>query len=191
MSTIADDVRNILILEAFATEATKLAAIRRRSLDERARKQLNEEGIAPSWELPNVAKVTLALTKQALFVADVDKLTAWMGARRPEAVEQVAQLKPGAAAQLVGTLIIDGDVAVDPETGEIVPGIGVRKGGQPKSLSVVQADGVKAVVAAQVAQMLTTAHPAIAGPVEQPSAPDSPWVPAGDPWAAFTPAVPA
>lgn len=184
--SIADDARTILMLEAFAEEAKRLAGERRVRLSERARKQLADDGIAPSWTLPEVAKVTLGTTKTAPYVADMAKLTAWVAAKHPSELEQT--VRAAFVTRLLGQVQICGEVVADPETGEIVPGIAVRKGGLPGNLSIKAEPGIKPAMAEMVTAMLATAHPAIAGPVEEaPPAPDDPWLPSGDPFAAFPP----
>lgn len=182
--SIADDARTILLLEAFADEAKRLAGERRASLSARARKQLAEDGIAPSWSLPEVAKVTLGTTKTAPYVADMAKLTAWVAAKHPVQMEQ--SVRPAFITGLLSGLAVEGDVAVDRATGEIVPGIGVRQGGLPANLSIKAEPGVKAELAGLVTQMLATAHPELtAGGEPALPAPDDPWLPSGDPFAAF------
>ena len=182
--SIADDAKTILLLEAFADEAKRLAAERRAGLSERARKQLLEDGIAPSWHLPKVAKVVLGVTKDAAYVADMAKLTAWVAAKHPEQMER--SVRPAFVSGLLAGLALEGDVAVDRVTGEIVPGIGVRQGGLPANLSIKAEPGVKAELAELVTQMLATAHPELsAGAKPAIPAPDDPWLPSGDPFAAF------
>lgn len=186
--TIKDDVRNILVLEAFAAEATRIAADRRAALNETARRHLEAEGVAPSWTLPGIAKVGLSFSKPATVVADAAKLTAWIIAKRPELTEQITRVRPAEQAAFIAGLDTQDGVPVDRETGEIVPGVEVRPGGQPKSLNVVPDAEVKATLSGQVAQMLATAHPAIIGESAAAAVlPADPWVAAGDPWAAFTP----
>lgn len=182
--SIADDAKSILLLEAFADEAKRIAGQRRAALSERARKELLEDGIAPSWHLPKVAKVVLGVTKEAAYVADADKLTAWIASRHPHQLVQT--VRPAFVTHLVASVVVEGDVAVDKETGEIVPGIGVRHGGLPASLSIKAEPGVKAELAELVTQMLATAHPDLtAGTEPALPAPDDPWLPSGDPFAAF------
>ena len=184
--SIAEDAKSILMLEAFAEEAKRLAGERRLRLAERARKQLEDDGIAPSWTLPEVARVTLGTTKTAPYVTDIEKLTAWVAAKYPD--ELLTVIRPAFATRLLGMVRVCGDVVADPETGEIVPGVGVRQGGLPDKLSIRAEPGIKPAMAEMVTAMLATAHPAIAGPVEEaPKAPDDPWLPSGDPFAAFPP----
>lgn len=182
--SIADDVRAVLLLEAFADEAKAIAAQHRAALNERARRELDNDGIAPSWNLPAVAKVTLGVTKAAPFVADPAKFTAWVAARYPDEMEQA--IRSAFAARFLTSLAIEGDCAVDKETGEIVPGIGVRRGGLPANLTVKADPGIKAELAEFATQMLAAAHPAIGPAQEAPVCPPAdPWIPSGDPFAAF------
>ena len=188
---IAEETRNIIALEALADEAKRIAAGKRDALAIEARRQLTDSGVAPSWAVPEVAKVTLGLTKTAAFVADEAKLTAWMEARHPARVETTRQIRSPFLTQFLSGLAHEGEQAVDRETGEIVPGVAVRKGGQPASLSIKAEPEVKRTIAATVGLMLATAHPAIVG-AREPDLPAvaEPWIPAGDPFAAF-PAAPA
>lgn len=181
--SIADDTRTILLLEAFADEARRLASERRAALTVRARKQLETEKIAPAWHLPQVAKVTLGVTKAAAFIADAAKFAAWVAARFPDQMEQT--IRPAFSDQLLKSLALEGESAVHLETGEIVPGIAVRKGGQPANLSVKPEPGIKHELAATVARMLATAHPEIVATDKALPAPNDPWIPSGDPFAAF------
>lgn len=186
--SIADDAKTILLLESFADEARRLAGERRAALAERARKQLETDGIAPTWRLPEVATVTLTVTKTAAYVADEAKLLDWVYAKHPNEIEEVVRVRSAFLGQLLASVVVEGDVVADPETGEIVPGIGVRHGGRPDKLSIRAAAGVKAGMAELVTQMLATAHPAIAAQAQDATPrPDDPWLPTGDPFAAFPP----
>lgn len=182
--SIADDTKKVLLLEAFADEAKRIAAEHRAALTERARKQLAEDGIAPSWNLPQVAKVTLGVTKTAAYVSDAAKLARWVEFNHPDEMESV--VRGAFLARLLASVVVEGDVAVDKETGEIVPGIGVRRGGLPANLTIKPEAGVKQDLAGLVTQMLATAHPELtAGTEKELPAPDDPWLPSGDPFAAF------
>lgn len=190
----ADMVKNILVLEEFAAEAKKLAAVQRLQLDEQARKELAEHGTAPTWRMPEIAQVVLPLSKQKIEVSNPEQLLAWVQHRHPGEVETVTTTAIRASFLTVLTggsaLKVDGDVVVDPDTGEIVPGLSVRKGGQPGTLRITAEPGVRAVVGAAVAEMLGTAHAAIAGPVVDGEAlpePESSFAASGDPFALFPP----
>ncbi len=184
--TLADDTRAILVLEAFAAEAKRLADAKRAELASAARAQLDRDGVAPSWTLPAIAKVTLGLTRETIEIADSDKLLAWVQQRNPAEVEQLSRVRPAYVNALLGQVKAEGDLVVWLETGEIVPGLTVRTGGKPKSLTITPQPGIKAAVAAGVAEMLGTAHAAITAPADTASAVDAE-IGAGDPFALFPP----
>ena len=188
----ADIVRNILVLEAFAAEAKTIAARHRARLAETARTELEQEGTAPSWRLPDVARVVLPVSQQQIVVTDSAALQAWVEHHNPEEIEEVTTRKVRASyvTVLLGEVIAEGTAAVWKQTGEIVPGITVRPGGQPGALTITAEKGVKAYVADTVSAMLGTAHAAItATPTDEPvPAVDDPWSAVGDPFALF-PAV--
>jgi len=184
--TLADDTRAILVLEAFAAEAKRIADAKRAELTAQARAQLARDGVAPSWTLPAIAKVTLGLTRETVEVSDSDKLLAWVQQRNPSEVEQQPRVRPAYLNVLLGQVKVDGDLVVWAETGEIVPGLAVRPGGKPKGLTITAQPGIKAAVAAGVAEMLGTAHAAITAPDPGGASVDAEVGP-GDPWALFPP----
>jgi hypothetical protein len=192
MTSRSDIVKNILVLEEFAAEAKKLAAAQRLKLDEQARTELAEQGTAATWRLADIATVVLPLSKEKIVVSDGDALLKWVEHRHPGEVEKVTttRVRPSFLTVITGTMKVDGDVVVDPDTGEIVPGLAVTKGGVPGTLRITAEPGVKAVVGAAVAEMLGTAHAAIAGPVvdgETLPAREATFAASGDPFALFPP----
>lgn len=76
-------VQEVLRLEGLADAAKRRAAEHRAALDADARAELEREGTAPSWRLPDIGTVALAVSKQAPVVADIEALTAWCLARYP------------------------------------------------------------------------------------------------------------
>jgi hypothetical protein len=188
----ADMVKNILVLEEFAAEAKKLAAAQRLLLDEQARTELTEQGTAATWRLADIATVVLPLSKQKIVVSDEAALLKWVTHQHPEEVEKVTttRVRPSYVTVLTGSMKVADDVVVDPDTGEIVPGLAVVKGGVPGTLRITAEPGVKAVVGAAVAEMLGTAHEAIAGPVvdgETLPETEASFAASGDPFALFPP----
>lgn len=163
----ADMVRNILVLEQFAAEAKRLAGLQRDQLAAEARLELRQHGTAPTWRMPDVASVVLPVSKQAVEVGNAEALLDWVAHRYPEEVEEVTtrRVRPSFITVLTGSMKVADDVVCHPETGEIVPGLAVREGGVPGNLRITAEPGVKAVVATAVAEMLGTAHAAIAAPV--------------------------
>ncbi|TDC48847.1 hypothetical protein E1258_27630 [Micromonospora sp. KC207] len=147
-------VQEVLRLEGLADAAKKRAAEHRAALDADARAELEREGTAPSWRLPDIGTVALAVSKEAPVVADIEALTKWCLARYPGEVETVHQIRASFQTALLGRVVCDGDVVVDPGTGEVVPGMAVRLGGMPQSLSIRPSRDARAVYAAAGAQML-------------------------------------
>lgn len=149
-----DRVREILRLEGLADAAKKRAAEHRAALDAEARTELEQHGTAPSWRLPDIGTVTLPLTKEAPVIADIEALTKWCLERHPDEVETVHQVRASFQAALLARVVCDGDVVVDPATGEIVPGVAVRVGGVPQSLSIRPSRTARAAYAAAAAELL-------------------------------------
>jgi hypothetical protein len=153
-----DRVREILRLEGLAAAASARAAAVRAALQDEARAEYAREKTAPSWRMPDVATVSLAISKETIVVSDADALITWVKERHPHQIRTVTteQIWPGFQTQLLADCVPtdDGDRAVDPKTGEIVPGVAVRKGGEPKSLSITAARAVKETFAAYGAQLL-------------------------------------
>lgn len=147
-------VQEVLRLEGLADAARKRAAVHRGVLDTEARAELEQHGTAPSWRLPDIGTVALAVSKEAPVVCDLAALTQWCLVRYPSEVETVPQLRAGFPAALAQRVVCEGDVVVDPRTGEIVPGMTVRPGGVPQTLSIRASRDARTVYAAAAEQLL-------------------------------------
>lgn len=124
--------RRVLLLEAAAAECRNRAAQVRADLDLDARAELAEQGTAPTWRLADMGTWSLPVSKEAPIVVDGAALTAWCKRRYPGEVMEV--VNPPFLSALLLRLTPSGEVVVDPATGEIVPGLGVRPGGIPQTL---------------------------------------------------------
>jgi hypothetical protein len=133
-------------LEALADAAKAAAGRHRAELEESARVELAEQGTAPTWRLPGIGTVGLSVSREAAVVADAGAWTSWVAGRHPD--EIVQQVRPTSERALLGRLVVDGDVVVDPGTGEIVPGLSVRPGGMPGRLTVRLTPDAKAAALA-------------------------------------------
>jgi len=194
MSSRADTVKAILVLEAFAEEAKRVAGEHRARLGEQAIAELEKQGTAPTWRLVDIARVTLPLSKQKIDVSDPDKLLTWVEARHPDEVEVITttRVRREFVDALLAYLVVVDDTVMHPETAEIVPGLKVRPGGIPGTLTITAEKGVKTVVAATAREMLGTAHAALVAPiVNGETAPAEPatFSADGDPFALFPPAA--
>lgn len=149
----ADAVKAIVWLDQVAARAKLEAAAIRAAIEADAKAELAEQGTAPTWRLPDLGTVALSVSHEAVVVADEDAFTKWVAERYPTEVVQVLRVRPawragfldraGAYPAAVGEL-----VAVDPETGEIVPGLVVRPGGQPVGITIRPSTEAKQVYAA-------------------------------------------
>lgn len=124
--------RRVLLLEAAAAECRNRAAKVRADLDADARAELEEQGTAPTWRLADMGTWSLPVSKEAPVVTDGAALTAWVKQRYPGEVVEV--VNPPFLGALLLRLSPAGEHVIDPGTGEIVPGLGVRPGGIPQTL---------------------------------------------------------
>ena len=121
---------------AVADEARARGALARESLDMQARQELTRDGIAPTWRIPGVGTVPLALSADRVDVADEAAYTEWVAASHPTEVETIvttrvrpafdAHLRAGAAKR---------SAACD-EQGQAIPGLAFVAGGTPKGISI-------------------------------------------------------
>jgi hypothetical protein len=161
-----EQTRQVLLLEAAAAELKARAALVRADLAAAARKEHEEQGSAPTWRFQDVGTWTLPLSQQSVYVSNDAALLAWV-ADRPgfdptEAIETTVRLRPWYVAELLRLVqVADGQV-IDDE-GTIVPGLAIRAGGVPGTLSF-RADPLAKVLAGQAAGKLVGELVAGGGP---------------------------
>lgn len=124
--------REVLVLEAAAGQLRERAKTVRLQLDADARAELEEHGSAPTWRLADLGTWSLPVSKEAPTIADRVALTEWVARRYPTEVIQV--VNPAFQSALLARLAVAGESVIDPLTGEVVPGLGVRPGGLPQTL---------------------------------------------------------
>lgn len=147
-----------------AREASERARWAREALEEQARREYAEQGVAPSWRIPEVATVGLAVSRDRIEVCDEPALIEWARGREPGWL--ITVVKPHALAGMIGSFVgdpVDGCV-YDPDQdlgpGGIrvpVPGLRFRPGGQPRSIGVRPEAGARrefSALAAQVADRI-------------------------------------
>jgi len=157
----ADILHQVIRLEAAAAAARFKADILRELLNRDAIAEFEEQGTAPTWRTPS-ATVSLPVSKTRAVVSDPDAVLRWVRTRHPS--EVVEQVRPAFARALPGLLKVSGDVVIDPETGEVVPGMAVAEGGIPGSLRIVPTDEAKARIASEAADMLAAVEAALDEP---------------------------
>lgn len=150
----SDRLQQILRLEALAAAAKSAAADHRAELNAEAAAEFEQHGTAPTWRLADLGTVTLPVSKEAAYVAAPQAFVDWCMTRYPSEVETIAQVRPAFQAALFARLHLEGDSAVDTATGEEVPGLAVRPGGIPKSLSIRPSAEAGVVFAEAGRQML-------------------------------------
>ena len=145
----ADDIRLAMLWEQVARAARDRAAVHRQGLADQAAAEV-AAGVVPTWRLPDLATVTLPVSREAPIVTDPAALAAWCERHHPTEVETLRQVRASYLPALLSALECDGDVVCDPDTGEVIPGLGVRPGGQVGALSIRPAAGVRDVLAREV-----------------------------------------
>lgn len=138
----AEMTRRVLLLEAAARQCKDRAAKVRADLDADAKAELEEQGTAPTWRL-DIGTWSLPVSKEAATITDGAVLVQWVKRRYPSEVVEV--VNPAFQSALLSRLSTAGEVVVDPATGEVVPGLGVRPGGVPQSLRFRPAGDAQAV----------------------------------------------
>lgn len=164
----AEKIRQILTWETVAAKAQALAAELRAQLDEDARAELVGQGTAPRWDVPGLATATLAVTKPSVVVADQTALTTWMVSRRPDEVELA--IRPTSLRALLRQVDADGDLIYLRDGGEVVPGLEVRPGGEPKALTIRADPAGAAQINAEADDIMT----ALAAALDEPPGVDNP-----------------
>jgi len=142
--------RQVLLLEAAAAQLKVRAASVRADLNADARAELAEQGTRPTWRT-EMGTWSLPVSEEAATVTDGAQLARWVKQRYP--TEIVETVNPAFQTALLARLQPNGDVVVDPSTGEVVPGLGVRPGGVPLTLRF-RADATAQAVAADAAKQL-------------------------------------
>jgi len=142
----AEIVRGVLIWEQVAAAAKERAGEFRERLNADARAEFDEQGTAPTWRLPDIGAVTLPVSVETPYVADMEALQKWAADRYPAEVETVVQLRPEFVAGLTARVIVDDGQVIDQTLGEVVPGFGVRAGGIPKALSIRPTPAAKSMI---------------------------------------------
>jgi hypothetical protein len=141
-------LQEVLRLEGLAAAASARARVYRDELSLEARDELAREGSAPTWRVPDLATITLAVSKETPYVADDWLLLQWCTDRYPDQVETVEQVRGTFRSSLLVAGIISGESVVDSLTGEVVPGLAVRPGGVAQSLTIRPSHAAKEVFAA-------------------------------------------
>jgi hypothetical protein len=155
-------ITRTLMLESVAANARARAAVLRAELAEVARAELEREGTAPTWRLPDIGTVTLPVSTERVYVADEAALLAWVKdwpGDPAEVIETIERIKPSYLADLLNVVeIVDG-------LGTVVPGLAIRPGGVPQALSFRPSKDAQAVARAAAEKLMADVEAALDGPV--------------------------
>lgn len=166
MTTRFERVRRVLVWESVAREAMAKADVERRELDAAARRELETEGTAPTWRIPDVGTVSLPVSVEKPYVADEAAFIEWVRKAATDEIEHTERVRPAFAAVVLERVEPLASECIDPDTGEVIPGLGVRPGGRPMSLRFLPSKDAKEVAAAGAKALLEDVERRIGGPVE-------------------------
>lgn len=152
-----DRAREIARREALAAAWADSAKTLRSELDQEARAEYaaNENGVTWTWR--DFGQVVLPLSNEAVVVQDIDLLKAWVKEHHPEQIRVVEEVWSTFQTHLLKNGVVTADGVKDPATGEVIPGLGVRPGGVPKSLTITVEKTAKELYAAYAAQEVARA----------------------------------
>lgn len=158
-------VQTIIWLDQVAAAAKAEAGKLRERVYAEAKADFDVEGTAPTWRIPDVATIAASVSHESVSVGDAKAFAAWVRERYPTEVEDVPTVRPAWLAGFLERAEINGDVACDPETGEVVPGLSVRDGGRFAGVSIRPTADAKAVFAAvastSLAKLAAEAGPSV------------------------------
>lgn len=143
-----ETVQAIIWLDQLAAKVKAEAAKLREQIYADARAEYEEQGTAPTWRIPDVATVAASVSHESVSVDNSRALVAWVEQRYPTEVERVPTVRAAWLADFLLRAKPNGDVACDPDTGEIVPGLSVREGGHFAGVSIRATSDAKAVFGA-------------------------------------------
>lgn len=149
-SNRADLARQGLFWDSVAEAAREKSRAARAALTEAAVEEFERDGCAPTWRIPGIGTVPLALTSSSVAVVDGVAFLEWVAARYPDEIEHTPRVRPAFADRLLKAAVKLGD---PPSTadGEVIPGLTFRPGGQPRGIQI-RPDADAKEAAAELAQ---------------------------------------
>jgi hypothetical protein len=127
----AEATRQVLLLEAARDQLDARAKALREGLNADAVAEYEEQGSAQTWRF-ELGTWSQGISKDAPVVEDPRSWVKWVKDRYPAEVVEV--VNPSFQKAVLSRLIAVGDEVLEPTTGEIVPGLGVRPGGRPLTM---------------------------------------------------------
>lgn len=159
----ADIIKNLILLDQVAARVKQRIAELRLDLETQARAEYSEQGMAPSWTLPGVATCSLGITETTIAVSDEKAIVAWLERNRPDEVETIARPREAGLKALIDGADTDGEIVH--HGGDVIPGLTVIPGGNPKGITVRPTSGAKQVLGAEADALLASLLAAFDEPV--------------------------
>lgn len=148
----AEQIDQIIYLEALAREATAQAKIRREVLDQKALTEYHQNGVAPSWRSPS-ANVPFATEDPRYTIVDEQAWQDWVFKRYPTEIIETISVRTTFQTAMLKNLAKSGDTPIT-EDGEIIPGLMYHPGGTPKRVQIRPNPGVRDLFAQIAATQL-------------------------------------
>ncbi len=126
----------IIWLDQIAAHAKAEGQKLREQIGSDARKEFEEQGTAPTWRIPDVATIAASVTHESVSVGDNAIFVRWVQSRYMTEVEPVLTVRTAWLTGFLARVRVDGEQVVDPDTGEVVPGLTVREGGRFAGVSI-------------------------------------------------------
>lgn len=136
--------------EQLAEQVTGKSRELRNQLRADAVAEFAENGGAPTWRY-DVGTVSLAISKESVEVCDEAAFRTWVGERYPEELVQTVRASWQTAFLERARQEADTEIVADPHTGEVIPGVRLKPGGEPKHLTVRVDAAAKEVLAMHAA----------------------------------------
>jgi hypothetical protein len=141
-------VQAVIWLDLLAAQAKAEGQKLRAELAADARAEFEEHGTAPTWRIPDVATVAASVSHPSVTVGDHVRFQRWVGRRYPTEIEEILVVRPAWLADFLKRCKVDDLDAVDPDTGEVVPGLTVVPGGEFGGVSIRATGAAKEVFGA-------------------------------------------
>lgn len=148
-----ETIQALVWLKQIEARAKAEAAELQQRLAEDARAEFAKEGAAPTWRFRDLARVSASVSNEAVVVENAAAFLLWVKARYPTEIETVEQIRAAFQTRILADAKVEGERVCDAE-GEVIPGLGVRKGGEFIGVSVTVDPTAKTVFGAVASEAL-------------------------------------
>ncbi len=143
-----ETIRAVVWLDQLAAKAKDEAGKLRADLVADARAEYEEQGTPPTWRPPDLATVAARVSHETAYVADEAAFAAWVQSRYPTEADTRVVVRQAWQELFLKSAATSGEVVVDTATGEVVPGLKVRPGGEFLGITISASPLAKQVMGA-------------------------------------------